>query len=406
MSKKELTKYEVINKVINENLKQKEAAKLLELCERQIRRLKKKVKAQGAEGLIHGNRDKPGHNKLDEKEVRKIKKIMNDKYYDFYPTHASEKLAENHGIKRDPKTIRKIMIEEGLWKERKSKKKEHREWRQRRSHYGELQQFDGSDHDWLEGRYPKCTLLLSVDDATNKITYGKFDEHEGVFPVFGFWREYLLKNGKPVSIYLDRFSTYKMTQKTAIENPDTETQFQRAMRELRIEPISAYSAEAKGRVETTFGTLQNRLIKEMRLRGISNPKDANKFLIDEFIPWFNAKYGLEPRSKPNLHVKLDRLEKSKLNDVLCRHEERTVQNDFTISYKNHWYQITQKQCVTVCKRDKVVVYEYRDGSIKIKLRNKQLDVTQILKQSNRQKFKQSWVIPASIKESNFKNRTF
>lgn len=159
------------------------------------------------------------------------------------------------------------MIEEGLWKPKKNKnKKEHREWRQRRAHYGEMQQFDGSYHHWLEdrGNTGKICLLLSVDDATGQITHAKFEEHEGVFPVFEFWQEYLLKHGKPMSIYMDRFSTYSMNQKTAKENPDTLTQFQRAMKELRIESILANSPEAKGRVETMFGTLQNRLVKEMK----------------------------------------------------------------------------------------------------------------------------------------------
>ena len=399
MSQKELSKYEVINKVINEGLKQKEAAKQLNLCERQIRRLKKKIKEQGAKGLVHGNRGKPSNNKLDETELKKIKKLLYKHYYDFYPGHASEKLEENHGIKRDSKTIRSIMMEEGLWKPRKGKKKsEHRQWRQRRSHYGELEQFDGSYHKWFEDRYTKCCLLLAVDDATNKITYGKFDEHETVFAVFEFWSEYLAKNGKPVSIYLDKFSTYRMSQQVAIENPDIKTQFQRAMQELRIEPISAHSPEAKGRVETTFGTLQNRLIKEMRLRGISSPEEANKYLLEEFIPWFNAKYGLEPSGKTNLHVKMDKKELKKLDNILCRHEQRTVQNDFTIGYNTQWYQITPKQCVTVCKRDKVIVQEYRDGSVKVRLRGKFLNIIPILKQSKTQKTKQPWVIPATIKE--------
>ena len=297
MSQKELSKYEVISKVINEGLRQKDAAKMLNLCERQIRRLKRRVKEQGAKGIVHGNRGKPSNNKLDEKEIKKIKELLHKHYYDFFPSHAAEKLYENHNIKRDPKTIRNIMVEEALWKPCKSKKRsEHRQWRQRRSHYGELEQFDGSYHDWFEGRYPKCCLLLTVDDATSAITYGKFDEHEGVFPVFDFWGEYLRKNGKPAGVYLDKFSTYKMSQQAAVENPDTKTQFQRAMQELRIEPISAHSAEAKGRIETTFGTLQNRLIKEMRLRGISTPEEANEYLIKEFIPWYNAKYALEPRS--------------------------------------------------------------------------------------------------------------
>jgi hypothetical protein len=292
------------------------------------------------------------------------------------------------------------MIDEGLWKPRKVKRREHREWRQRRSNYGEMQQFDGSYHNWFEGRnevvigLEQC-LLLSVDDATSGITYAKFDEHEGVFPVFDFWLKYLRIHGKPMSIYMDRFSTYSMNQKLAKENPDTLTQFQRAMRELRIEPILAHSAEAKGRVETMFGTLQNRLVKEMRLKKINTIEQANEYLLNEFIPWYNTKYAIKPRAKVNLHNKLTTQEKNKLDSIFTKQKTRTIQNDFTINYDTKWYQLTKQQPVTIQKRDKVTIEEKRDSSIKIRLRGKHLNYRPIPKGQKQVKRQIPWVIQAT-----------
>jgi len=396
MSKEELSRYDIIKRLIRGEINGTEASKFIGLSIRQTRRLKAGVKENGPKALIHGNRGKQSNSALPAKEREKIIKLLHENYYDFWPTHASEKLAEVHDIVRDPKTIRQILIDEKLWKPRKNKKKEHREWRLRKAHYGEMQQFDGSYHEWFEERIPgKQCLLLAVDDATSSITKAKFDEHEGVFPVFAFWREYLLKQGKPMNIYMDRFSTYSMNQKLAKENPDTLTQFQRAMRELRIESILAHSAEAKGRVETMFKTLQNRLVKEMRLKKINTIEQANKYLQDEFIHWYNNKYAVQSRAKANLHNKLTNGELKKLDSIFSRQEQRTVQNDFTISYKTHWFQLTKQQPVTIQKRDKVIVEEYKDNSIQIRLRGKYLNYTTIQKGQKQVKKTIPWILHAN-----------
>jgi len=396
MSTQDLSRCDVVKRLIREEINGTEAAKLIGLSVRQTKRLKSAVKKCGAKALIHGNRGKESNNRVPDAERQKIIQLLHQLYSDFHPTHANEKLHEIHGIKRDSKTIRQIMIDEKLWKPRKGKKKkEHREWRQRKAHYGEMQQFDGSYERWFEDRKPKCCLLLSVDDATGDITHAKFDEHEGVFPVFTFWQEYLLKHGKPMSIYMDRFSTYSMNHKTAKENPDTLTQFQRVLQELRIEPIVAHSPEAKGRIETMFSTLQNRLIKEMRLRNICTKEDANKYLKEEFIPWYNAKYAKQPRSKTNLHSKLNKIEQKNLSSILSRQEKRVVQNDFTISFKKQWFQLTKQQPATICKQDKVIMEQQMDGSIKIRLRGKYLNYKPILKGQKLIKREIPWVIAAS-----------
>lgn len=404
MSQKEINRYAIIKRLINREINGTEAANLLKLSVRQTKRLKTKVKKSGPKGLIHGNRGKESHNHIPAKEQARIINLLHTHYPDFKPTLASEKLRENHQIDRDPKTIRQIMISEGLWQPKKKKKQlEHREWRQRKSFFGEMEQFDGSYEHWLEDRGPYCCLLLSVDDAKGEITHGRFDFDEGVFPVFAFWGEYLKKNGKPVSIYLDQFSTYKMTQKVAQENYDTKTQFQRAMAELGIELITAYSPQAKGRVERIFGVLQDRLIKEMRLKNISTIEEANLFLQNEFIPWYNRRFSVEAKGKANLHQKLTKKEEQQLNHIFTRQIERTIQNDFTVSYKTQWYQLIKGQPVTVCKQDKVIVEENSQGKINIRLRGKYLNFQPIAK---RQRIKRNipWVLPATFKSSVLEER--
>jgi len=392
MSQKELNRYDIIQSSLRREITVEKAGELLDLSERQIYRLRAKVKEKGAEGLIHGNRGKPSNRKIPESERQKIIKLLYQHYSDFKPTHASEKLDTLHGIKRDPKTIRKIMIDEGLWIPRKRKKPDYRSSRPRKEYYGEMEQFDGSYEYWFEDRAPKCCLLASIDDAKGTITGAQFVQDEGTFSVFGFWKEYLLTHGKPRSIYLDRLRTY---YNNLLPEKDEEmlTQFQRAMRELGIEPIVAHSPQAKGRIENRFKILQDRLIKEMRLRNISDIKTANQFLKEEFIPWFNQRYGKEPARKANLHRKLTLKEKRQLPAILSRHSQRVVQNDFTIRFDNLWYQLLKEQPITVFPKDRVLIEERLDGSLWIRLRGKYLNYKVLLTKPSKQK--KDWVIPAS-----------
>ncbi|KKU27305.1 MAG: Integrase catalytic region [Candidatus Magasanikbacteria bacterium GW2011_GWA2_46_17] len=205
------------------------------------------------------------------------------------------------------------------------------------------------------------------------LSHALFDYDEGVKSVCGFWEAYIVKNGKPLAIYLDKFSTYRMNLPAARENADTLTQFGRAMRELHIEIIHANTPQAKGRVERLFQALQDRLIKELRLNNISDIETANQFLTKKFIPAFNAKFAVESRVKANRHRPLTQREINNLSAILCRQEERTVRSDFTISYLTHWYQLTAEQLITICKKDKVIVEERRDGTIRIRLRGKYLN---------------------------------
>ncbi|HEX9664401.1 MAG TPA: ISNCY family transposase [Patescibacteria group bacterium] len=403
MSSKEIDRFQVIKKLIGKHIDEIKAAKLLRLSVRQIRRLKSKVRQSGAKGLIHGNRGKESHNRINENKKKKIIVLLRKHYHDFGPTFASEKLSENHGVNHDSKTIRQIMIDEGLWKPRtKKKQQKHLQWRERKSCYGEMIQFDGSYEHWFEDRNDtgEICLLAAIDDATGRPVSLIFAKHEGVFPVFGFWRRYTVKNGKPKSIYLDKFSTYSMNHKLAKENSDTLTQFERAAGELKIELIKANSPEAKGRVERLFGTLQDRLIKELRLANISDIAAANIFLEKTFIPKFNAKFSVEPRNKTDLHQKLTQKENKQLQGIFSRQRERTVLNDFTFSFNKQWYQLIKEQPATICKKDKVIVEEHLDHSIHVRLRSKYLNYHILPNRPLKTNKTKPWVIAKTQEEVN------
>ncbi len=333
MSQKDLNKYDVIKRSIRKEITVKKAGELLHLTECQIYNLKAAVKKKGALGIIHGNRGKPSNRRMPETERRQIVDLLRQRYADFKPTYATEKLDNIHGIRKDPKTIRQIMADEGLWIPRKRKKPEYWSSRPRKEHYGEMEQFDGSYEHWFEDRASSCCLLAAIDDAASIVTHAKFVSDEGTLPVFSFWQEYLLTQGKPRSIYLDKLRTH---YNNLFLGRDEEmfTQFQRAMKELAIEPIVAHSPQAKGRIENLFKTFQDRLIKELRLKNISDIDTANQYLKGEFLPWFNAKYSVQPKKKANLHRKLTQPEKGQLPAIFSRQSERMVQNDFTIRFNN------------------------------------------------------------------------
>lgn len=396
MSIEENNRQGIIKKLASEEINGTLAATLLNLSVRQTKRLKAGFLKLGVAALIHQSRGKPSNRKMPEDERANIATIIREKYPDFKPTFASEKLQENHNIKRDPKTIRQIMIEEDLWKPKKKRKKEYHAWRQRKECYGQMLQFDGSYHHWIENRGAEWCLLAAIDDATGIPTKAKFDTSEGTFPVFAFWKEYIQEHGKPHAIYLDKFSTYKATQQVAIENHDTQTQFQRAMGQLGIEPISAHSPQAKGRIERLFKTFQDRLVKELRLAGISTIEAANIFLEKEFLPNYAKKYSVKPVSDVNLHRPLSSKEKSALDSIFSKQTTRVVKNDFTISFDNQWHQLLKEQSATVRKQEKISVERWLDDSIHFSIRGKYLNTKIITERPARVK-KTDWIIAATKK---------
>lgn len=399
MTQQELDRHGIITRLIAKEINGTEAAAILHLSVRQTKRLKAKVQKNGAEGLIHANRGKAGNHCLKEKAKKKIVKLLKKHYYDFGPTFAAEKLREDHNIDHDPKTIRHIMIEEKLWSPKTTKSQEtHRSWRERRSAFGEMEQFDGSYEYWFEDRADKCCLLGSIDDAAGTITKLVFAPSEGVMPVMSFWHGYAETHGRPMAIYLDKFSTYNMNHALAKENSDTLTQFERACQEQQIELIKANSPQAKGRIERLWRTLQDRLIKELRLANISTIDEANIFVEKIFIPKFNKQFGVAPRLNANLHRALSEKDRKQLPAIYSRQTERTVQNDFTFSFNSRWFQLTKDQPATICKKDKVLIEERTDGSIHVRLRGKYLNYS--ILPARPTKTKQAWVIPATTKDVN------
>lgn len=382
MSNKELKRSEIIVKTLAGELSTVDAAKLAEVSDRTIRRQKAKVRIGGIAALAHQLRCQVGNRRLSRKETDKIKKLLVEKYFDFTPTLAAEKLSELHDLKHDRKTIGRIMVGLGLRNPPRSKgaKIIHRQWREPKARFGEMIQFDGSYHEWLEDRLPgKQCLLGAIDDATSRIVSLSLVADEGVLPVLGFWSKYALKHGLPQAIYVDKFSTYKMTQQVAKENPDLKTQFSRVMETLMVNVIFANSSQAKGRVERLFKTLQDRLVKELRLANVSTVEEADRFMEEIFIPDFNQRFARPARETNDLHRELSKNEKQRINNIFCRHDQRVVAHDFTVSHDNVWYQLEPTPGLAVRPKDKIIVRTHTDDRITLAVRGKTVNYKVISK---------------------------
>ncbi len=279
-SQEELKALHVIRKAIDKVITQKEAAGVADLSERQVRRKVKRVREEDDKGIIHKSRGRPSNRSKPDKIRHKILTLFKAKYPDFGPTLASEKLFERDKIKVNDETLRLWLIKANI-PYRKRKKRPHRQWRQRKGHYGQMIQMDGSEHDWFEERGSKCVLMGYIDDATG-IPFGRFHKYEGTIPAMDSFKRYIKKRGIPLSVYLDKHATYKSPKKQTIEeelaNQEALSQFERALKELSVEVIHANSPQAKGRIERIFNTFQDRLIKEMRLENVCTIDQANTFL--------------------------------------------------------------------------------------------------------------------------------
>lgn len=360
LSRRELKRVHIIQKVLDGELKQVEAGDILQISGRQIRRIIRRVRSAGEGGVIHKSRGKPSGRQIPKKTKKKVIKLCRERYKGFGPTLATEKLIEIEGIKISKETLRNWLIEEGLWVGRR-KRKFHRQWRERRECFGEMVQIDGSHHDWLEGRGPELVLMGYIDDATNNV-FGRFYDYEGTMPAMESFKLYSEKYGLPQSVYVDKHSTYKSSRKLTVEEElegmeESMSQFERALEELGVEVIHAHSPQAKGRIERIFGTLQDRLIKEMRLRGVNTKDGANKFLL-EYFPVFNKKFRVCPANDTDVHVKVSK--QFDIDKYLCIKTERTARNDNTITHNGRLYQIDE-----TVKGKKVMVEERIDGSLHI-----------------------------------------
>jgi len=378
MTQGELKRLHVIRKALDKLITQAEAAGIIGICLRQAQRIARAVKAQGDKGVIHKSRGQASNRALPNKIKDKALKLYKEKYHDFGPTLGSEKLFEIDKIKINDETLRLWLLQAGIsYKKRKARP--HRQWRERKHSFGEMIQMDGSHHDWFEGRGPECVLMGYIDDATGK-PFGRFYSYEGTLPAMGGLKRYIEKFGIPVSIYLDKHPTYKSTKKQTIEdelnNLEPLSQFERACEELGIRVIHADSPQAKGRIERLFKTFQNRLIKEMRLKGIKSIEEANKFLT-HYLPAYARRFAVQPVNNTNLHRPITK--NVDLNAVFCVKTIRVLRNDFTVAYNRKLYQIEDN-----LNAEKVMVEERVNGSIHISHKNKDLKFKEITTRPKKQ----------------------
>lgn len=370
ISNEEINQVEIFEKLKRREIKQRKAADILGLSVRQIKRKLIKYKLNGAKSLMHKSRGRVSNNKISQEKLDQAITLIKDKYWDFGPTLANEKLFENHEIKLSVEKLRQEMVRTGVWKPRKRRQPQIHPPRERRACFGELVQLDGSPDGWFEDRALKCNLNVSADDATSTFE-AMFSEVETTQDYFRLAEMYILKYGVPLAWYVDKHSIFRVNTPSNLDNkkPGSDndqwtglTQFGRACKELGSELIFANTPQAKGRVERVNQTLQDRLVKELRLQGISNIEEANKFL-PEFMAKFNKKFSRKPRSGVDMHRKLDK--RIDLTRILCLKETRVISKNLTFQYINQIFYIKTKRSAFTLRKTKVTICQRYDGDIKV-----------------------------------------
>lgn len=364
MGNQDIDRLRVIRNVLDKKVTQVEAADLLDLGARQVRRLCVAVRSRGNRGILHGLLGRSSNNQGDPELLgMALSALHNRRWEGFTAVFAQQKLESLHGIVLSDTTVRKLMTMTGLWQRRRPKAK-HRAWRERRTCVGMLVQLDGSEHDWFEGRGPKCALLVYIDDATSLILHAEFVKVEDTLNLMRSTGVYLRKHGRPVAYYVDKDSIYTINRQTTIDeelrNIDPITQFTRAMTELGIEVILANSPQAKGRVERSFDTHQDRLVKELRLANIDDMEAGNVFLRTFYVDDHNTRFAGHPASPTNAHRPL--LAGHRLDQILSRRTERSVANDYTLRFQHRFFQLFEEQPVRVMPKDKIEIEIRLDGT--------------------------------------------
>ena len=374
LSQKEVRRLKILHRVIEGEVTQVKASEILGITDRQVRNIIQRLKAEGDKGIVHRNRGRASPHRIASEREDLIAEIVERRYVDFGPTLAAEKLEECEGIRVSKEKLRQIMLAKGLW-QRKRRRRKIYQWRQRKEYFGEMVQMDGSHHDWLEGRGSKMVLMGYMDDATGRF-YGRFYDYEGLFPAMDSLEHYIRHYGCPVSLYLDKHSTYKTTRQPDLDEllrgEEAQTQFERAAKELDIEIIHAHSPQAKGRIERAFGTLKDRLVKELRLAGICNKEEAN-MLLEKFIPQYNKRFARVPLREGNLHKRLPK--GVKFRDILCIKAKRTITNDCTLRWRGRRFLIDNPSIAM--RRGKVEVREHFDGQLTVKFNGHSLEVHEV-----------------------------
>jgi hypothetical protein len=372
MSNRELTRLEVMQRLKDKRLTQIEAGQQLGISTRQVKRLWRSFRTQGAKGLVSARRGKPSNNRLDAGVAQQALDLIKAKYADFGPTLAHEKLIEVEKLQLSRESVRRIMIEEGVWNPKRAKVPSTHQMRERRACLGELVQIDGSDHAWFEDRGPKCTLLVFIDDATGRLLELWFVPHESFFGYCEAARHYFQRCGKPVAFYSDKHGIFHVNNEQTIGLGNGLTQFGRAMQDLDIQIICASSPQAKGRVERANQTLQDRLVKELRLHGISDMAAANAYL-PEFREDFNHRFAVEPRSTHDAHRLL--LKTDNLDLILTHQKTGTLSKNLTVQSNKVIYQIQSDHPDYALRNAQVMVCENAKGEVMILYNKKPLTYT-------------------------------
>ena len=366
----ELDRLLILEQVKNRQLTQEEAGQKLNVSSRQIRRLMRRFISDGIDGIRFQH--KGGNRAFHEDFKQQVLAVCSrSKYHGFGPTFASEKLKELENLNINRETLRQWMIEQGLWKGRTRKKARIHQSRERRPQFGELVQIDGSHHDWFEGRAPKCCLLVFVDDATSRILGLGFFEQETTLGYMKVIQQHLGSYGRPMVYYSDKHSIFRTTREQCIDGLFIDTQLERALRELRIELICAHSSQAKGRVERANKTLQDRLIKELRLRNISSIAAGNAYA-PEFMADYNQRFGVEPASAEDAHLPV-RHDKERLKRILSVHSERKLSKNLEFHLDRCCYQITTETTGYRLRHKIVTVCNHVDGTTEVICDNEPLE---------------------------------
>lgn len=378
MSKKETERIPIMDNLIAKRIKQKHASTQLGISLRQVQRMVKRYQQEGVAGLTHKNRGRVGNRAMKPEKKEQISTLLKQQYPDFGPTFAAEKLAERDNVIVSRETVRHLMIEGKLWKAKQKKQETIHTYRERRSCVGELVQLDGSPHKWFEERAEPCTLIAYIDDATSRIMDGAFMDYEGTFTLFATTEHYLHLYGKPLSLYVDKHSTYRINRQATVEEELKDflpqSQFGRAMSELCIEVIFANSSQAKGRVERLFETLQDRLVKELRLAGIATKEEGTRYFRDIYMPKHNARFAVLPKDPVNAHRLL--LPSDDLSRIFTVQTNRVVSKALVVQYKNTRYQLdTTGAHNYLLQKQTIMVEESSDGKLVFRHKDKPISFT-------------------------------
>ena len=341
MTQEEARRLSLVQQVLDRRIRQRHAAEVVGVSVRQVRRWVQRVRSAGPAGIAHRLRGRPSNRRSSARLKQRVLARYRERYRGFGPTLAQEKLQERDRLLVSRETLRQWLLEAGCWQRQRTPAPPH-VWRERKAARGEMVQLDGSHHDWLEGRGPRLVLLAYIDDATSEV-FARFYDYEGTMPAFESCYGYAIRHGLPQSVYCDRHGAYWSRAKRTLEDElagrdGPQTQFERALAQLGVEVIWAGSPQAKGRVERLFRTFQDRLIKELRLAGISTRAAANAFL-QRYLPIYNRRFSCAPRVSADLHRSAPA--PSRLKRILARHTRRTLRQDNTLQHDRRWYLLTE-----------------------------------------------------------------